>query len=143
MIFGLNPTTRETATLAGGDRPTVAGAILQVMNPTTHETATLSMPAGRWTELPGGAFRYRDPGLASGPVRSAIFRGGRLAKVSARGAAIGFTLDEPSQGSLGAVLTSGQRRYCTLFGGHVKHDGPGTFGAVKAPPPGACPTPGG
>jgi len=89
--------------------------------------------------LAGGAFRYRDPGLASGPVRSAIFRGGRLAKVSA----LGFTLDEPSQGSPGAVLTSGQRRYCTLFGGHVKHDVPGTFGAVKAPPPDACPTAGG
>jgi len=86
--------------------------------------------------------RDGDARRRTGPLGD-FFRGGRLAKVSARGAAIGFTLDEPSQGSLGAVLTSGQRRYCTLFGGHVKHDGPGTFGAVKAPPPGACPTPGG
>jgi len=133
---------RSLAPLNGDDRPTIAGASLLVVNPTTGETATLAMPAAGWTQLPAG-FRYSDRTLARGPVRNALIRSGRLAKVVAMGSAIGFTLDEPMQGSLGAVFTTGGRRYCTLFGGRVRRDAPGRFVASKAPPPPVCPGPGG
>jgi hypothetical protein len=123
----------------GDDRPTVAGATLRVLNPTTGESATLALPAALWTQLPTGSFRYRDPRFTMGPVRSALLRARRLAKVSARGSEIHFTLDEPSQGSLGVVLRSGSRQYCTLFGGVVKADRPGRFLARSAPPPAGCP----
>jgi len=108
------------------------------VNPTTAETATLTMPAAGWTQLPSG-FRYSDPTLARGPVRVAFIKARRLAKVVAMGSGIGFTLDEPSQGSLGAVLTTGGHRYCTLFGGSIRTDVPGRFVAVKAPAPAVCP----
>ena len=53
---------------------------------------------------------------AMGPVKVALLRAGRSSKIVAHGAGIGFTLDEPSQQSLGIVITSGGRRYCALFG---------------------------
>src|SRR5206468_2673672 len=80
--------------------------------------------AAGWTQLPTG-FRYRDPTLARGPVRKAVIRARRLAKVLATGSGIGFTLDEPTQGHLGVVLATGGHRYCTLFGGVVRRDAPG------------------
>jgi len=97
------------------------------------------MPAAGWTQLRNGSFRYRDPGQILGPVRAAGLRGGRLAKVVARGAGIGFTLDEGSQGTLAVALTSGARRYCTFFGGDHKRDDTGAFIAGKAAPPATCP----
>ena len=132
---------RSLAALIGDDRPTVAGASLLVVNPHTGETATLDMPAAGWTAV-GYGFRYSDRTHARGPVTRAIVKFGRIAKVVASRAGITFTLDEAQQGSLGAVLTSGGRRYCTLFGGSVKVDRPGRFVATKAPAPPACPAAG-
>jgi hypothetical protein len=83
--------------------------------------------------------RDRDPRGLLGPVRSARLKPGRFAKVVAKGAGIDFRLDEPSQGSLGATLRSGDRHYCTLFGGTVRRDQPGVFIAVRAPAPVVCP----
>ena len=122
----------------GSDAPTVAGASLLVTNPTTGESTTLPMPAAGWTVRPNGMLKYSDPGMVRGPVRLAFLRAGRQLKVSARGSGIGFTLDEPFQQSIGAVLTSGGRKYCTLFGGEVKRNEPGRFTAMKAPPPAVC-----
>ena len=99
------------------------------------------MPAAGWTAV-GYGFRYSDRTHARGPVTRAIVKFGRIAKVVASRAGITFTLDEAQQGSLGAVLTSGGRRYCTLFGGSVKVDRPGRFVATKAPAPPTCPAAG-
>jgi hypothetical protein len=59
------------------------------------------------------------------------------------GAGIGFTLDEPAQGTLAVRLTLGTGpfavRLCTRFGGTVKNDVPGYFRAQDAPTPAACP----
>jgi hypothetical protein len=129
---------RIAAPLAG-DRPTLVGATLEVLNPTTGETTTLSMPASGWSERGDGSFRYVDPSLANGPVHRAQIKGGKYAKLTAKGDGIAFTLNEPAQGSLAAVLTVGGTRYCTLFGGIVKADAPGKFVAVQAAAPGACP----
>jgi hypothetical protein len=144
---GSDPAKRQLGWLAkdttitlpqGADRPTVAGALLTITNPTTGETATLSMPASGWTESSKG-FAYSDPRHALGPVKRAFLRARRLAKVLASGSGIGFTLDEPSQGSLGVVLTTGSRSYCTLFGGTVRTDRFDRFIAVRAPAPAMCP----
>jgi len=124
----------------GNDRPTIAGVTLTVLNPTTGETASITMPAAGWTERPNGGFKYSDPMRTRGPVKRALLRAGKLFKVLATGSGIGFSLDEPRQGSLGVVATSGSRRYCTLFGGNsVRTDEPGRFVAVRAPAPAACP----
>ena len=132
---------RSLAALSGDDRPTVAGASLLVVNPRTGEAATLDMPAAGWTAVANG-FRYSDRTHARGPVTRALVKFGRIAKVAASQAGIAFTLDEARQGSLGAVLTSGGRRYCTLFGGSVRVDRPGRFVATKAPAPPTCPAAG-
>jgi hypothetical protein len=124
---------------SGSDLPTVSGMTLEVRNPTTGETTTLPMPAAAWKLLAKGGFEYSDPSLALGPVRTAVLKAGKLAKITAGGSGITLSLDEPSQGSLSVVLTSGSRRYCTLFGGTVKPDRPGTFVAKNAPAPATCP----
>ena len=131
---------RALAPLNGDDRPTIAGASLLVFNPTTGEQATLDMPAAGWAQLARG-FRYSDPRHARGPVTRALIKSHRLARVAATGSGIAFTLDESHQGSLGAVLTTGGHRYCTLFGGIVRVDAPGRFVATRAPAPPACPAP--
>jgi len=145
---GADPSRRAVSWLArdarlivpqGADRPTIAGASVEVLNPTTGEATTLPMPAAGWSERPTGVFRYRDPRLAMGPVKVALLRAGRSSKIVAHGAGIGFTLDEPSQQSLGVVITSGGRRYCTLFGGSIRVNQAGRFIAVRAPVPNTCP----
>lgn len=127
------------ATPAGADRPTVAGGSLTVTNPVTNESASFFMPAAGWTQLRNGSYRYRDTAQAMGPVRMASIRGGRAAKVSARGAGIGFTLNEPLQEQLDVQLTSGARLYCTSFGGTIRRNAPGSFLAQKAVAPPTCP----
>ena len=145
---GADPSRRAVSWLArdarlivpqGADRPTIAGSSVEVLNPTTGEATTLPMPAAGWSERPTGVFRYRDPRLAMGPVKVALLRAGRSSKIVAHGAGIGFTLDEPSQQSLGVVITSGGRRYCTLFGGSIRVNQAGRFIAVRAPVPNTCP----
>ena len=68
------------------------------------------MPAAGWTVVANG-FRYSDRTHARGPVTRALVKPRRVAKVVASRSGIAFTLDEAQQGSLGAVLTSGGRRY--------------------------------
>lgn len=61
-------------------------------------------------------------------------------KVVAKGAGIGFTLDEPAQGVVAVSLRSGGTRWCARFGRTLKKDRQGTFVAVRAPAS-ACPLP--
>jgi len=124
-----------------GERPTEVGATLTLFNPATSESTTLSLPASRWTQRPNGSFRYSDPSQGSGPVRRAVVKPGRLIKASARGTAIGLTLNEPSQGSLAVVMTIGGGPYCAVFGGQVRVDRPGRFVAANAPVPATCEVP--
>jgi hypothetical protein len=99
-----------------------------------------------------GAFKYTDAALAASPVKTATLKEGLL-KVRAKGngsVPITYRLGEPSQGSVGAVITSGSSVLCANFGGRVARDsgtdppnpgGRGQFIAMDAPAPGACPTP--
>ncbi len=125
----------------GPDDPTRVGGTLTIYNPTTCESASFAMPASNWRmnhaeSLP--AFKFRNPSAPGAPsvVQIAEIRADRL-KILARTRGLGLT--EPSQGSLGEVVTIGSQRYCTLFGGIVASDHPGVFAAHFAPAPPSCP----
>jgi hypothetical protein len=121
------------------DDPSHAGATLQLFNPNTNESFTFALPSTHWSaSASGSSFKYRDKvPVESGEVAVAVI-GGRQLKVSGR--KIGITLNEPSQGALGVVLTSGSFQYCALFSdGSVRVDKPGSFSAKNAPPPMTCP----
>jgi hypothetical protein len=135
------------------DDPRLDGAVLEIRNPATGELASMPLPRQNWTGLghpPGQrGYRYRDAS-GVGACRSATIIPGRGMKISCRGSLIGFSLDEASQGSLAARLTTGlgahARRYCMHFGGTVVEDssaalGSGTFRADEAPAPATCPFP--
>jgi hypothetical protein len=130
--------------LHGGTDPTLGGATLEVVNPTTSETATIALPAAGWRGVgspPGSkGYRYDDHFAALGPCSQALVSSTRFS-VRCGGAGIGFSLNEPSQGSLVVRFSMGSEglRRCMLFGGSVKRDIPGLFIAVKAPEPVTCP----
>lgn len=131
------------APLPGGlDDPRLTGARVDIGNPATKEWARLDAPAAGWSvNQLGTLFRFENASpkdRLDEPLR-VIIRHGKGLKVVSR--AIGLTLDEPAQRSLAIVVTSGDRRYCLLFGGKVRHDEPGRFVARAAPVPATCPTP--
>jgi hypothetical protein len=124
---------------AGGpDDPSSAGARLELTNPGSGESFSFDLPQTHWEAARGG-FRYRDADLVeSGRVKIALV-GARVLKISGKRA--GITLDEPSQGTLIAVLTVGSFRYCARFDdGSITRDEAGSFSARNAPPPASCPS---
>jgi hypothetical protein len=121
-----------------GEDPTLRGALLDVVNPRTGESARLVAPASGWSvNALGTVYRFRATSRSTPGIRSIVIRHGRRLKLKAT--TVGITLDEPAQGVLAVVLTTGTRRYCMLFGGDVRHDEPGKFAARNAPAPEACP----
>ena len=66
------------------------------------------------------------------PVRSVLIRPGKRLVIRAR--TPGFSLDEPSQQSIGVTLTMGSLRYCSLAGGRIQRDEPGRFRTRKVRP---------
>jgi hypothetical protein len=151
------------ASPGGPADPTLGGATLEVSNPTTGETDVFSLPAANWRGLgtpPGyGGYDYVDTAQAAGPCTKVTIIGpgrasnqGPLVGIRARckGAQIGFSLDEPTQGSLRVRLTTGAVSTvsaCMAFGGTVRKDtsaaggGTGVFRATGSPvpAPGLCP----
>lgn len=133
----------------GGADPTAVGGSITLSNPATLESISLPLPASGWSALgkPPGTkgFRYRDRSRANGPCTAVIYRPGKVFKARCAGAGIAFTLDEPSQGSLGVTIEVGSKRVCVEFGGAVKKDQPlagrkaGLFKAADAPAPAGCP----
>jgi hypothetical protein len=133
------------------DDPTTSGAQLTLFNPTTHESDTYALPASGWEGLgnpPGSrGYKYRDTALANGPCKKVIWKAGSVLKALCKGAQIHYTLDEPSQGSLGIAFNAGSTRLCAVFGGEVKRDRPaaggqtGLFKAKDAPPATTCVVP--
>lgn len=133
------------APTAGAFDPTVGGGMLELVNPTSGETATIALPAVGWHAGPAGGYRYEDHHHV-GPC-SKVFVEPKRIQVSCAGAGIAFSLDEPSQGSLGVRITVGSAgvRRCFLFGGTIKRDqstggGSGAlFYAKNAMAPADCP----
>jgi len=133
--------------------PTVGGARLELFNDATGERALIALPAGHWRALgaPAGSkgYKYKDADHLAGPCGAALLKPGKSLKAKCRGAAIGFTLNEPAQTGLRAALRlgagNGALKLCSRFGGTVVADRPnangqsGLFKAVAAPPPANCP----
>jgi len=123
---------------SAADDPTIGGASLTIVS--GGEVATFALPAGNWQRRGRHAtYHFKNTLAPAAPseVKVALLRDGRL---MVRANAIGITLDEASQGSVGLVLALGSTRYCARFGGTVKRDQPGLFQAKNAPLPTACPT---
>jgi hypothetical protein len=122
----------------GPDDPRSGGATLAI-HAASGESATLPMPAAGWRlNRAGTVYRFRG----TSPVKSALLKNGKLLRVVAT--TTGITLDEPSQGSVGLVFTTGAAgtaRYCADFGGTVTRDGAGKFFARRADAPPECPGP--
>lgn len=115
------------------DRPALGGARLTIARG-SDEVDTIDLPAAGWTALgsPAGSagYRYFD---RSTPCFKAIVRDG-IVRVLCKGAGIGFTLDEVSQGELSAFLQFGRirRPVCSIFGGTVLRDTQATMGRLGA-----------
>ena len=135
--------TTLAAPIPGTDSdPTIGGALLELANPTTGETATIVLPAENWTRSRRTTYKYSDD-----TCDRLIVRPGRIAG-RCRGAGIGLSLDEPSQGSLAVrLILGGKDRYCILFGGQIRKDSSasatrvGRFISRNAPAPATCPVP--
>jgi outer membrane protein assembly factor BamB len=140
----------------GPSDPTVAGATLELLNPTTGERDTFDLPAANWRPIgapPGSGmvpagYVYRDRSAVAGPCRRVDVRNGRVFKATCGGSGIHFSLDEPTQGSIGVLLRagSGVTLHCLLFDGSaVRTDVPttgphrGVFSARDAAAPAVCP----
>jgi hypothetical protein len=140
----------------GGFDPTVNGATLQVYNAAgTGESVCLPLPASLWFAKgvpPKVVYKYKDKSGMGGPCKLAIVKNGKAIKVicQAKLQPIPYSLDEPTQGSVGVRLASGSTDFCTVFGGIIKTDsgtdppntgGKGVFAAAGAAAPAACPVP--
>ncbi len=140
----------EVAAPSGAQaRPTAVGGSLTLYNPGTTESDTYSLPAAGWKGLgkPPGAkgYKYLDKTLANGPCKKVILKPGKLLKAVCKGDQIGFSLDEPGQGSLAIEATIGGAKQCAVYGGVVKKDTQasdgkvGVFKAKDAPAALSCP----
>jgi hypothetical protein len=125
-----------------------AGGRIVLRNPTTGEEDSFVLPAQHWegigTDKNPRGYRYRDTGQVSGSCRLVSIRVGRRLQAKCLGAGISFTLNEPSQGSLAAMISLGETpvSFCMEFGGEIVADFPvggffnrGKFKARDAPPP--------
>jgi hypothetical protein len=134
--------------------PTVAGATVTLSNPDTAESAVFVLPGGpEWKGLgnPAGSkgYKYKDKDGTHGPCGRLIAKPNQLVKVVCKGAAVPFTLDEPTQMSLSLGIQFGTAHaQCAVFGGDLvardegtSNPGPkGTFRAKKGPAvDGNCP----
>ena len=131
---------------SAGD-PTLNGAILRVYNTAgTGEIVTVTLPASGWvplgafTNAQGFRFKATDAGA---PVQRVSVTKDRI-KLGGRGAGWTYTLNEPSQGSVGLRLTLGNGATWCAQAGRAPYpariDTVDRFvGAPKTPPPTVCP----
>jgi len=139
------PANRVVPPAVGGEGdPTLHGASLVVYNSAgTGEAFGEALPAGDWIALGSPAspkgFKYKTNDPARSVVRVVVKRD--LLKVKAKGAAWGYTLDEPTQGSIAVRFGLGSAApWCADTPGAAGRDEQDSFTGVKdAPAPGACP----
>jgi len=149
---------------SAGD-PSINGGLLEVANTNgSGESTAITLPAGNWIPLGGDpvtGWRYKevvaDPPTADYKIKVTLKQGYsssvlRVAVKDDRGTVILYTLDEPTQGSIGVSLATGDDRNCLDFGGIVVVDESadlgdgvyrGKFVAKAAPAPAACASPSG
>lgn len=144
IVLASNDSFAELPPPTAPSDPTLHGAALRLDNPTTGEAAQFTLPSTHWRATAVG-YRYADPDGENGPCHRVDLRDGRLRlRCRARDAAIPFSLDEPSQGSLVASFRLGSgSALCFGFGGAIIRDkgtairGPrGRFSALDSGPAG-------
>ncbi len=144
--------SRDSNFTTAGVDPTFDGVTVHVFNSAGgSDSACFNLPSVNW-QMTSSGFRYRDTELAASPVASATLADGNL-RISAKGNGpipISYRLGEPSQGSVGVIVTSGTTTWCANFGGTISKDsgtdppnagGKGQFRARDAARPDACPMP--
>jgi hypothetical protein len=124
------------------DDPTLTGGRLRVRSGSFD--VTYEMPAANWhyTGRPGGnvGYRYADPRLVSGPLRSARVQNGRLLKAVGKGPLLGHILaTNPDPVVVVLQIGSTGHRYCLEFGGRTRFVPGQFFRATAAPAPAPCP----
>jgi hypothetical protein len=146
------------ATPGSAGDPTLNGGSLEVHNTAgSGESMTLALPAGNWVLKGDDFYLYRE--LVDNPPTQeyrikVIVRSGQVRGLvrDGRGSLISYTLDEPTQGSVGVRVATGADRHCLDFGGIVVADESldlggsvyrGRFAAKTAPAPANCGSPSG
>jgi hypothetical protein len=121
--------------------PTMNGAVLRVYNSAglAPDDFQVSLPAAGWAHIGPSATPkgYRFSSL-SGPVQRVTVKNGRIV-VRGGKAALGYTLDEASQGSVAMRLQLGSGSLWCANAGSPRIDRPGKFQAKAAPAPSTCP----
>jgi hypothetical protein len=164
--------TRDPAVIISADSgagdPTLNGGQLTLVNTAgSGESQTFALAAANWRRIPGDlddpvtGWKYKevvfDPPADDYKMKVALKRSSttgivRVVIKDDRGSFIAFTLDEPTQGSLGLEVSTGADRQCTDFGGTIVEDLSesassgtyrGRFVAKAAPAPGSCSSPSG
>src|SRR5690606_11967307 len=122
----------------------LSGALFLLVDPSPGTASVFDLPASGWTRK-RTKWKYRDPDLLHGPVKSAILKDGLL-RLVLKGSALEFpVLGVAPLGEVGGIFSVGTARYCFLFpgaAGTVKKDDPakGLYKAVGADAPAACPS---
>jgi hypothetical protein len=130
---------------SAGD-PTAGGATLTLYNPESGETWTVALPTSGWSADAAGS-RYTFAG-GSGPVQKVTVKADRIT-VKGGDSGLGYSLDEPRQGTLAVRLQLGAASpWCAEA--PAKASGTpattarfdavdGFTGARRTPPPDQCP----
>jgi len=122
-----------------GDDPTLNGGSLRVRGATFDETYPL--PASAWSYVGNAGsntgYRYKDKNRLNGPIKSVLVKAAQQVKSKGSGGDLGLALgSDPSP--VDVVLSIGNTRYCTSFGGTTSFAA-GKFSAKDAPAPASCP----
>lgn len=127
----------RTIDLGGGrgslDDPTLHGGSLRVVSLIAGALDdTYPLPAVGWSRLGSTGYRYRDA-----TFRKIVVRRNRVVSVLGQGPALNHLLvRDPNPVSV--VLTTGEERYCMLFGGRTSFKENKKFVARKAGAPTSC-----
>ncbi|HEX6132073.1 MAG TPA: hypothetical protein VF044_10095 [Actinomycetota bacterium] len=132
LSIGGGPGSAEDPVVQGGSVSIASGS------PGGAFTATHTL-GGQWKVLgkpeAGKGYKWKS---RTSPVRLVLIKTGKLLKVKAAGADVGFDLDDDPDPVMIEVCT-GARRYCLELGGDTTFKDGRKWVAKKAPAPGACP----
>jgi Ca2+-binding RTX toxin-like protein len=148
LVSSSNPANRQvtfastdkTIALGAGngspDDPTNSDVSVRVVSSAFDNTYTMARAGWAYIGIAGAGKGYRYKS-ATGPVKSAEIKPRGL-KVSAKGAGLGHLL-AGTPDSVAVVITVGDQRYCTTFGGKTKFTANKQFSAANAPRSPSCP----
>jgi hypothetical protein len=131
---------KQPAVVATSFDPVANGAYLRIVSD-QFDVAYL-LPASNWTAVAKKGvvtgYKYADPKLVAGPIKSATLVNGQL-KISGKGAALEHVIaTEPT--NLRVVFESGDAPYlCLGAGGKVSFKAGASFKAANNPAPASCP----